>query len=167
TGANLNETVLTTSSVNASQFGKLFEHAVDGDVFAQPLYVPSLTMADGTVHNVVYAATMHNTVYAFDADTNAELWQMAFGASIPVGDVQHWDVGIRGEVGILSTPVIDPSSNSLFVLVRQRDADGTYHQRLHKLDLTRAADRATIEIAFPDTAGAPASTLAKIQNQRA
>ena len=71
TGANLQETILNTSNVNAKQFGKLFELSVDGQVYAQPLYVSNVTLGDGTVHNVVYIATMHNTVYAFDATSDA------------------------------------------------------------------------------------------------
>src|SRR5216683_514118 len=89
TGANLNETVLNTSNVlhsffSQSQFGKLFTRAVDGDLYAQPLYVPNINIPGEGVRNVVYVATMHNTVYAFDADNASQstpLWQVKLGPS--------------------------------------------------------------------------------------
>src|SRR5262249_3303667 len=90
TGAYLQEVQLTTSNVNPHQFGKLFTCPVDGQMYAQPLYVSNITMADGDTHNVVYVATMHNTVYAFDADNplaaNAPLWSRSLGPSAPLPD---------------------------------------------------------------------------------
>src|SRR5262245_61104220 len=78
TGANLSETILNQSNVNASQFGKLFEVQLDDQAYAQPLYASAVTIAGG-VHNVIYAATLNNTVYAFDADTqSAPLWKRNF-----------------------------------------------------------------------------------------
>src|SRR5579872_1978876 len=121
TGANLNETVLTTSNVNASQFGKLFSYTVDGSVQAQPLYVPNVTTAGKGTHNVLYVVTMNDVLYAFDADSNAShggvLWSVDFrnpGAGvtpIPITDIVGFNNGnIVGNVGIESTPVIDSSS---------------------------------------------------------
>src|ERR1035438_7118309 len=86
TGANLNESVLTVSNVSTSQFGKLFSRVVDGQIYAQPLYVSGLTISN-KLHNVVYVATEHNSVYAFDADdppaSNA-LWHVNLGTSVPI-----------------------------------------------------------------------------------
>ena len=81
-GANLNESVLTAANVNVNQFGKLFIRPVDGHIYAQPLYVPGLTIPGKGMHNVVFVATMHNSLYAFDADNpaaSAPLWQVSLG----------------------------------------------------------------------------------------
>ena len=116
TGQNLNETVLNTSNVNQSSFGKLFWRTVDGFINAQPLYVPGLTI-QGATHNVVYVATQHNSVYAFDADdpnASAPLWQVNLGTSVPSediciitgdtnsGDCPYYD--ISPEIGITVRP---------------------------------------------------------------
>ena len=86
TGANLNETTLTTSNVNVNQFGKLFSRSVDGQIYAQPLYVPNVSIPGQGTRNVVYVATMKNTVYAFDADdpsASTPYWQANFGPGVP------------------------------------------------------------------------------------
>ena len=87
TGANLNETALTPANVNSSQFGKLGSYPVDGQIYGQPLYMPNLTI-NGGQHNVVFAVTEHNSVYAFDADLKATspLWMVNLGPSVPSGD---------------------------------------------------------------------------------
>ncbi len=88
TGQNTGEKVLTTSNVNVSNFGKLFALTVDGDIYAQPLYLPNVTIG-GSLHNVVYVATEHNSVYAFDADdaNGTTLWQAKLGPSVPSDDI--------------------------------------------------------------------------------
>src|SRR5215471_501518 len=90
TGAYLQETQLTTSNVTSQQFGALFTYHVDGHVYAQPVYLSNIDMPDGDTNNVVYVATMHNTVYAFDADNplaaNAPLWSRSLGPSAPLPD---------------------------------------------------------------------------------
>ncbi|MCC6342435.1 MAG: S-layer homology domain-containing protein [Bryobacterales bacterium] len=137
TGANPNETVLTTANVNSGSFGKLFSRAVDGQIYAQPLYVPGVTIPGKGTHNVIYVCTMHNSVYAFDADTasaSAPLWQVNFGATLPV-DIINVTRDIEKEVGILSTPVIDLTTNLMYVVSEHYQNEITFF-RLHALDIT-------------------------------
>jgi Legume lectin domain/Chitobiase/beta-hexosaminidase C-terminal domain len=152
-GANTTETVLTPSNVNVATFGKLFSQAVDGSVYAQPLYLPGLTMGDGLLHNVVFVATEHDSVYAFDADTNGganqnPLWKVtlldsAHGAASGATTVPYTDVNcpdIAPEIGITATPVIDPSTNTMYVVSKSKES-GTYVQRLHALDIFTGAEK--------------------------
>jgi len=134
--ANLSETSLTTSNVNTTQFGLLFTRAVDDFMYAQPLYLPQVTIAGGK-HNVVYAATLNNSVYAFDADTAglpAPLWQVNLG---PVAPQKSADLP---RCGILSTPVIDPSSATMYVVALTKQS-GTESFGLHALDITSGAEK--------------------------
>jgi Abnormal spindle-like microcephaly-assoc'd, ASPM-SPD-2-Hydin len=153
TGQNLTETVLTTGNVNANQFGKLFSYPVDGYVFAQPLYVPSMSIPNQGVHNVVYVATEHDSVFAFDADnlTPVPLWQTSLIdpaegiTTVPAADVEGVGSDIPTEIGITPTPVIDLSRNAIYVLARTKEVSGSqtsYVQRLHALDLTTGAELA-------------------------
>lgn len=155
TGANLNEGVLNTSNVNVSQFGKLFSYTVDGSIQAQPLYVPNVTVAGKGVHNVLYVVTMNDVLYAFDADHNSPngglLWSVDFrspGAGvtpIPITDIVGFNDGnIVGNVGIESTPVIDLSSNTLYLVARTKEVSGTttnYVARLHAIDITSGGEK--------------------------
>jgi len=150
TGVNPNETILNTSNVKPNSFGLLFKLNVDGQIYAQPLYVPNMAIAGG-VHNVVFVATMRNYVYAFDADApGPPLWQTnQLGAPIPL--VSSPEIGsacgtyqdIADTVGIVSTPVIDPASSTLYVMTTNKDGDGSYHHRLHALNLTTGQDKVT------------------------
>ena len=140
TNANLAETVLTTANVGPGSFGKLGAYAVDGQIYAQPL-VAGGVMIDGAPRNVVYVATMHNSLYAFDADdagSTRPLWQVNFGRSVPAEFLKS--DSIRIEVGILSTPVIDLSRNTIFA-VSDTFEGGTPVFRLHALDLSDGSEK--------------------------
>lgn len=145
TGAILNEAILNTSNVNPKQFGKLFTRRVDGQIYAQPLYLCSLEMPGKGIHNVVFAATMHNTVYAFDADdpdAPQPLWEKGLGPSVPlpdpnIGPKNYGDITV--EVGIVSTPVISLAKNIIYVVSANKDPKrsdtSAYSHGLHALDI--------------------------------
>jgi PQQ-like domain len=149
TGQNIRETILTTSNVNATTFGKLFSQSIDGYAYAQPLYVSNVILPNKGTHNVVYVATMNDSVYAFDADSNTgsnadPLWKVNFTdptkgiTTVPTSDVNCTDTIVP--VGILSTPVIDGTSKTIYVLARTLE-NGTYYHRLHALDITTGAEK--------------------------
>ncbi|HVH89408.1 MAG TPA: hypothetical protein VM912_22015 [Terriglobales bacterium] len=145
TGAHLKETILTPQNVNSRQFGKLFTLQVDGDVYAQPLYLPGLQIPGKGKHNVIFLATEHDSAYAFDADTQgAPLWHVNFtNASAGIDTVPARDVRcpfIRPEVGITPTPVIDAQSGTLYALARTKES-GAYVQKLHALDVLTGAEK--------------------------
>jgi len=131
-GANLNETSLNTSNVKVSTFGKLFGIPVDGFVYAQPLYMPSVNLPNLGTHNILFVATAHDTVYAFDADTGAQLWQKSLGTPVPSSVINTPNILV--EVGIISTPVIDPSTNTLYVVAKTYE-NSVQIFRLHALDI--------------------------------
>jgi outer membrane protein assembly factor BamB len=139
TGLNPSETTLTPANVNPSSFGKLFVIPVDGKVDAQPLYLPNLSIPNQGVHNVLYVATEHGTVYGLDADTGAQLWKVS---SLASGETTGDDGGcgqVSPEIGVSATPVIDPKAGShgtIYVVGMSKDGSGAYHHRLHALDVT-------------------------------
>ena len=149
TGAYLNETTLTPRNVNPQQFGKLFTMKVDGDVYAQPLFLAGVQIQGKGKHDVVFIVTEHDSVYAFDAYGNpsAPLWQASFlkdgGTTIPAGDVAC--PFIAPEVGITSTPVIDAKSGTLYVLARAMKqhilSANEFHQQLHALAVTNGVEK--------------------------
>lgn len=150
TGSDLHETILSPQNVNARQFGKLFVFHVDGAVYAQPLYVPGLDIPGKGKHNVVFVATEHDSVYAFDAGGHpAEpLWKVSLlnpkldARPVPATDVQCGF--IDPEVGITSTPVIDYSSGTLYVLARTLEGSGPtrrFVQCLHALAVTTGVEK--------------------------
>ncbi len=176
-GANLNETILNTSNVNVNSFGKLFSYTVSGDVLAQPLYVSGLNIAGGT-HNVLYVVTMNDVVYAFDADSNTQLWSVSLPVSpetpVPIaGIVGSNTLNIHNNVGIEGTPVIDLSTNTIYLVARTINGT-TYFQRLHALDILTGAEKfggpVTITASVSGTGnGSSGGTLAfdpKMENQR-
>src|SRR5712692_8706111 len=153
TGANLNETTLNTSNVNGNQFGLLFKLAVDDQVWASPLYVAALSIG-GVTHNVVYVATANNTVFAFDADRGGTaLWSRNFNnggrptdhTEVGTGGFCNPYVDMVGHIGIVGTPVIDSSTNTMYFVARTVEGGGTV-QRLHAIDITTGNDRAQVVI---------------------
>jgi hypothetical protein len=159
TGQYLVETTLTPANVNSTSFGLLHNPKVDGKVDGQPLYLSQLTIG-GTPHNVVYVATEHGSVYAFDADSGAQLWQVSLLASGETPSDTHGCGQVSPEIGITSTPVIDRTAGahgSLYVVAMSIDSSSKYHQRLHALDVTTGAELLNgpteISATFPNSAG--------------
>ena len=139
TGLNPNETTLTPANVNAANFGKLFSYLVDGYIYAQPLYVSNLTIG-GASHNVVFVATENDSVYAFDADqygTGSPLWHSSL---LKVGETPQTGASITPAQGVTSTPAIDLSSNTLYVVSSQQAGSSAFF-RLHALDLITGAEK--------------------------
>jgi hypothetical protein len=167
-GAFTEETTLNTSNVNSGQFGKLATYAVDGQVYAQPLYLPSVSIAGGT-HNVVYVVTQNNSVYAFDADASSThqakvFWQDPLGPSVPKHDVE----GVNPNVGILSTPVIDATTNTIYVVAEESGQNATTPFFLYALDVTTGATkfggRVNLTGTVTGTEGTPTSHTIQLED---
>jgi hypothetical protein len=142
TGANTNETVLSTTNVASATFGKINNFSVDAKVDAQPLYASTVAVPSNGTHNILIAVTENDTVYAFDADSGTVVWQKSMLQS---GETASDDRGcsqVSPKMGITSTPVIDRSRgpNGAIYLVAMSKNGSTYHQRLHALDLATGAD---------------------------
>ena len=157
TGQNLKETILNTANVNASTFGKLRSLEVDGKVDAQPLYLSNVAKIHGGTHNVVYIATEHGTVYAFDPDDGTQLWQVStLGSGETISDNRGCGQVVP-EIGITGTPVIDRSAGThgVIYVVAMSKSGSNYFQRLHALDITTGAEMfggpKTIQASFPGT----------------
>jgi hypothetical protein len=147
TAANLHEYVLNQSNVNVNDFGKLFARTVEGDIYAQPLYIQGLDMPDKQKHNVVFVATMHNMVYAFDADDPAQgdpLWKTDLGT--PFTKNVFFDIP-GGEVGVLATPVIDLNTKTMYLTSRNQINDHAQYQ-LHALDITTGLEKGGSPVAI-------------------
>jgi hypothetical protein len=188
-GVNQQEYALTPDDVNTSTFGKLFSCTVDGAIYAQPLWVSGLEV-DGVRHNVVFVATEHDSLYAFDADASPcePLWQVSLidishggtgdETTVPAGPTGNL-VGkgygdLTPEAGVTGTPVIDPASDTLYVVSKSMNAAGTkFYQRLHAIDITTGAEKpgSPVDIAasFPGTAagGTTVPFDPRNENQRA
>jgi len=138
TNANLNENVLNRFNVNAAQFGLLFSLPVQGYINAQPLYMQGVAFPGKGTHNVVYVATLHNDVYAFDADSPGDsLWHVNLGPAAPN---ENSEVADLQEIGILGTPVIDAGSQTIYVVAYTQES-GAYIYRLHALDITTGSEK--------------------------
>jgi hypothetical protein len=183
TGNNLSETELTTATVEARRFGKLFSRAVDGDIYAQPLYVAGLRV-DGQdrPRNVVFTATQHNSVYAFDADDAAAgtpLWHVNLGPSVPSHEIGMLDNGpyrdISPEIGITGSPVIDLETRTLWVAAKTRKSDGGIRQVLAAVDIASGRQkpgspveiRATVRGKGVGSTGGALAFNPRTSNQRA
>jgi hypothetical protein len=188
TGANPHETILNTFNVSADQFGKLGAYQINGTVYAQPLYVPNVMIApcagctEGqSTHNVLYVVTMNDIVYAFDADTIGPplltldvTTQVPGSTPIPIAELAGSDSNIVGNVGIESTPVIDPGMSTMYFVARTEE-NGNYVQRLHAVDITNFSEKfggpVTIQASVPGTAVDAVDGQVifnpKTQNQRA
>jgi hypothetical protein len=184
-GANTQEYALQTSTVNTAGFGKLAACTVDGAIYGQPLWVANLTM-NGAKHNVVFAATQHDSLFAFDADASpcATLWSVSLidaahggssGETSVPGNLVGGGLGdIQPEVGVTDTPVIDPAGGILYVVSKSVNAtQTTYYQRLHAVDLATGNEKigspATIAGTYPGTGdgGTTVTFNPQQQNQRA
>jgi len=157
-GVNAREYALTASSVSQSTFGKLFSCQVDGADYTEPLWVPGLSV-NGSIHNVIFVATQHDSLYAFDADTSPcqQLWRVnlmdsthggtANETSVCANDVGQGFGDIQPEVGVTGTPVIDPSTNTLYLVSKSENGGcntgiaATFHQRLHAIDLSTGSEK--------------------------
>ena len=158
TGQNLQETTLTPALLRSGRFDLLFripvntevgpnaEHNLSGvQIYAQPLYLAGLALPDGTRHNVIFVATEHDTVYAFDADTGAPLWKRTDFADGTKRQTFPGNGDLQPEVGITGTPVIDPASGTLYLVALTRTGGGTapadFHQHLIALDCATGANK--------------------------
>ena len=151
TNATLTEKILTPANVKASEFGKVFVYHVDGDVYAQPLYLPRVEIPGKGPHNVVYVATEHDSVYAFDAEGSSReplepIWRVSLlrpgTTPVPADDVRCRF--IEPEIGITPTPVIDAATGTLYVLARTKEGGDDaprYVQRLHALDVATGSEK--------------------------
>ncbi len=186
-GANAQEYALTPANVNSATFGKLFACAVDGAAYAQPLWVANLSIS-GVSHNVIFVATAHDSLYAFDADASpcqtlwhANLIDSAHGANAGETTVANGATGFQvgmgygdmaPEVGVTGTPVIDPAAGILYVVAKSVDSTGTvFYQRLHAIDLASGSERAgspaAIGATYQADNGSTITFSTRQQNQRA
>jgi hypothetical protein len=185
-GVNAQEYALTPKNVNTTTFGKLFSCAVDGAIYAQPLWVANLSIG-GSHHNVVLVATQHDSLYAFDADSSpcVQLWQVSLidashGAT--AGEVSvaattaHYLVGLGSgysspEFGVVGTPVIDPAGGILYVVSMSTNSTGTsFYHRLHAIDITSGSEKpgspVVITASYPNSGGTSVAFVSQQELQR-
>ncbi|MGO9168865.1 MAG: choice-of-anchor D domain-containing protein [Candidatus Sulfotelmatobacter sp.] len=146
--SNLNETTLTPANVSTATFGKQFSYSVDASIFAQPLYVPNVTIPGQGVHNVLYVVTENDSAYAFDADgkQTTPLWYDSFInpsqgiTAVPCNLITSNVCNIAPIIGITGTPAIDTATNTMY-LDTHIDNNGTLYHYLHALDITTGAEK--------------------------
>lgn len=155
TGQNLQETILTTKNVNSNSFGKLFTSSVDGIIDAQPLFLSEVSIPSQGTHNVMFAVTENDSVYAFDADNGNQLWHVSMLQSGETPSDDHGCGQISPQIGITSTPVIDRASgpNGTIYVVAMSKNSTEYFQRIHALDITTGAEEfggpVTVKAKYP------------------
>ena len=155
TGANLGEVMLKPGNVKQASFGKQYCRPVDHEIYGQILYVPGLDLGARGKRNVVYVVTMQSSVYAFDADDPSapSVWEKHFATNgltpVPTTDVGQVCIQFNGRyndisqfIGIMGTPVIDPTTQTIYFVARFKQGAGSYVQRLHALSLVDGSDRA-------------------------
>jgi hypothetical protein len=158
TGQNLSETILSPANVNSTTFGKLAFFPVDGKVDAQPLYMSNMNIPGQGVHNVLYVATEHDSVYAFDADNGTLFWKASMLGTGETPSDERSCGQVVPEIGITSTPVIDRGhgpNGAIYLVAMSKNASGNYFQRIHALDVTTGmelfAGPRAIQASFPGT----------------
>jgi hypothetical protein len=180
-GVQSHETTLTPSNVNSSSFGKVFSLAVIGDIYAQPLYLGQYMMSDGKLHNVLIVATAQDYIYAFDADGNnpsqGYLWRgflVNSGETWLTSTDENGDADIYPNIGIISTPAIDRSGGTIYVVSRSKTTNGTtkFFQRLHALNIADGKEKLNGPTAIQATVnglgdgGTTITFNSQLQNQR-
>lgn len=156
TGQNLNEPTLTLANVNSATFGRLFTIPVDGKVDAQPLYAGNIAVPGHGTRNLLIVATEHGSVYAFDADTGAQMWKIS---TLLSGETTSDDRGcgqVTPEIGVTATPVIDRTrgaNGAIYLIAMSKNSSGNYFQRLHALDLATGTELfggpTTVQATYP------------------
>ena len=153
TGANLNETILNTANINTNTFGLVYTRPVDDQIYAQPLVMTNVNIPGVGPRNIVIAATVNNSVYAYDADSasiTSPYWMANFNSLPDIVPPRNTDMtgacggdypNYLGNIGIVGTPVIDPSTGTIYVVARTLEFKTTFVQRLHALDITTGAER--------------------------
>ncbi len=143
-GLNAQESILTPAKVTAATFGKVGFYAADGKVDAAPLFAAQVPVGGGTIANLVYVASEHGSLYAFNTATGAQVWMTSL-LGLNETTAKNGCGQITPEVGITSTPVIDRKAGpngTIFAVSMSLDAANHYHQRLHALDLATGAEQA-------------------------
>jgi hypothetical protein len=173
TGANTNEFLLKPSNIDKNNFGRLFSYPLDYQSLAQPLYVPNVNIPGKGIHNVVYVATMADSVYAFDAESNgganaSPLWHVNFtnpsagittasGPFLPCASTEDRGPGFTQE-GIVGTPTIDPATNTMYLVAKILD-NGTVRHQLRALDIATGQDRPGSPVTVSATTTSIAGTV--------